>query len=220
MGNHLIALVVEGQTEEAFVTTLLAPSALSKGVTLAPIIVETSSTGTGSHRGGGGWKGYHDLLDDLLRQPHWHRVGLMIDYYGYPVGAPGRDSGRPKADDRQQLTEALNSRYAGTASVNRFHPLIVKHEFESLVLAAIDAGAGDGIMPGRALRSLRAAIKRADTPEDVNDGASTSPSKRLKHAYPRYIKTVDGITLIQQVGLTAVLERCPVFSAWWQQLLA
>ncbi|MDO4888756.1 MAG: DUF4276 family protein [Actinomycetaceae bacterium] len=219
-GFRRIALLVEGQTEEAFVNTLLAPSALSREVFLTPIVVKTSATPTGSRKGGGGWKGYDSMLIELLRQPHWHRVGLMIDYYGYPPGAPGRDQRRFDTGNRRQLTEELTSHYGSPAAADRFHPLIVKHEFESLVLAAIDAGAGDGVMPGKALRSLRAAIKQAGAPEDVNDGASTSPSKRIEHAYPRYSKTLDGIRLIEEVGLTAVLERCPVFNAWWQELLA
>lgn len=26
----------------------------------------------------------------VLHSSHWHRVGLLIDYYQYPKGAPGR----------------------------------------------------------------------------------------------------------------------------------
>ncbi|SDM31504.1 DUF4276 family protein [Actinomyces ruminicola] len=220
MSIRWVALLVEGQTEEAFANTVLAPTAESQGVSLTPMVVKTSATPTGSHKGGGGWQGYDRMLRNLLRQPHWRRVGLMIDYYGYPPGAPGQNGRRSDANDRHQLTEALTSHYVDPAAADRFCPLIIKHEFESLVLAAIDGGAGDEIIPSQALRSLRAAIKLAGTPEDVNNGAATSPSKRLKRAFPRYSKTVDGITLIQQVGLTAILERCPVFSAWWRELLA
>lgn len=219
MSVRLVALLVEGQTEEAFVNTVLAPSAQSQGVSLTSMIVKTSATPTGSHKGGGGWQGYDRMLRNLLRQPHWHRVGLMIDYYGYPAGAPGQDDHQPDANDRRLLTEALTSHYGDPAAADRFCPLIIKHEFETLVLAAVDGGAGDEIIPGQALRSLRAEIQRAGAPEDVNNGTSTSPSKRLKRAFPRYSKTVDGITLIQQVGLSAILERCPVFGAWWRELL-
>jgi hypothetical protein len=34
------------------------------------------------------------------------------------------------------------------------------------------------------------------------------------------MKTVTGPLLIAQAGLGAVLERCPVFAEWWEDLLA
>ena len=63
-------------------------------------------------------------------------------------------------------------------------------------------------------------ITRAGGPEQVDHGPATSPSKRLRKADPNYIKTVTGPLLIAEVGLGAVLNRCPTFADWWQDLLS
>ena len=102
----------------------------------------------------------------------------------------------------------------------RFRPLVVLHEIEALVLAAVDAGQGDGVIPDHALADLRRAITRAGGPEKVNNGPSTSPSKRLARASRHYDKVMTGPGLIADAGLSAILERCPVFAAWWEDLLA
>lgn len=210
-----VILLVEGQTEEALVRDILAPAALTRTVYLQSAIVKTSATPAGSRRGGGTWKHYDTLLRTFLSQPHWHKVGVLIDYYGYPPGAPARDAHGASALRQQAQVNALRKTYADP----RFRPLVVLHEIEALVLAAIQAGQGDGVLSPQALARLRADIKRAGGPELVNDGQNTSPSKRLLRADPDYLKTVTGPRLIADAGLRAILERCPVFATWWEDLL-
>ena len=212
-----IAVLVEGPTEEAIVRDVLVPAALRRAVRLVPIIVITSATPTGARRGGGHWRHYNKQLRALLRGSHWHRVGLLIDYYQYPKGAPGRDAEcRNHGEHQRAITEALRAAHPDP----RFRPLVVLHEIESLVLAAIDAGQGDEVIPDHALADLRRAITRAGGPEKVNNGPSTSPSKRLARASRHYDKVMTGPGLIADAGLSAILERCPVFAAWWEDLLA
>lgn len=188
---------------------------------MTPVVVTTSATPTGAHHGGGHWKHYHTQLQDLLKASHWHRVGLLLDYYQYPKGAPEREEATSSeslgSTGRQAtLMAALRAEYPDP----RFRPLVVLHEIEALVLAAIDAGQGDGLLPRQGLAELRQAITRAHCPEQVNDGPSTAPSKRLEAADPGYMKTVTGPLLVSEAGLPAVLERCPTFKDWWDDLLA
>ena len=144
-------------------------------------------------------------------------MGLLIDYYQYPKGAPGRDAEcRNHGEHQRAITKALRAAHPDP----RFRPLVVLHEIESLVLAAVDAGQGDGVIPDHALADLRRAITRAGGPEKVNNGPSTSPSKRLARASRHYDKVMTGPGLIADAGLSAILERCPVFAAWWKDLLA
>lgn len=103
---------------------------------------------------------------------------------------------------------------------SRFRPLVVLHEIEALVLAAIDAGRGEGLIPARGLTRLRREIARAGGPERIDHGPSTAPSKRLLRADPGYLKTVTGPLLVAEAGLSAVLARCPTFAAWWEDLLS
>ena len=207
-----MAVLVEGQTEEAVVEEVLAPAAMARDVSLLPIIVQTSTT----HRGGGHWKHYDRMLRTLLSQPHWSRVGLVVDYYGYPPGAPGRAGGLSGEASRQTLVSALRAQYPDA----RFHPLIMPHEIEALVLAAVAAGAGDGILTRSALATLQRAVRQAGGAERVNTGADRSPSRRLAHADPDYSKTVTGPLLLVEAGLPALLKGCPTFAAWWTGLLA
>ncbi|WP_316669625.1 DUF4276 family protein [uncultured Propionibacterium sp.] len=210
-----IALLVEGQTEEMLVKEVLAPAAAAEDVCLTPVVVITSATPVGAHRGGGHWRHYDTRLRALLRASHWYRVGLLLDYYGYPKGAPGRSVGGHGAERQRELVEAIRCEYADP----RLHPLVVLHEIEALVLAAIDAGHGNGLLPGKGLAALRRAVHEAGGPEQVDDGPTTSPSKRLERADPNYMKTVTGPLLIAEARLGAILERCPIFAAWWGELL-
>ena len=212
-----VCILVEGQTEEAVVKTLLIDAAQARGIYLTPIIVRTSLTPAGVSRGGGSWKHYDKQLNELLSQSHWDAIGLMVDYYGYPSGAPGFELSEASGDQRQpQIVAALKEHYPDP----RFHPLVVLHEIESLVLAAIRAGGGRGLLSEKTIEHLIRAIDDAGGPEKINNGEKTSPSKRLLALEPEYGKTSTGISILREVGLTAVLDRCPVFAAWWRTLLS
>lgn len=204
-----VALLVEGQTEERVVSDVLAPAALSRGVLLQPIVVRTSA----GHHGGGSWRNYHDKLRVLLNQSHWDTVGILIDLYGYPSGAPGRSPS--STSDREILIQALVDEYDSP----RFRPCIVLHEVEAWVLAAIDAGGADGELEPRQVARVRTAIEEAGGAEAVNSRPDLAPSKRLTRIVPGYLKVVNGPRWIAAAGLGAVLERCPVFKAWWEELL-
>ena len=212
-----VCILVEGQTEEAVVKTLLIDAAEARAIYLIPIIVRTSLTPAGASRGGGSWKHYDRQLNDLLSQSHWDLVGLIIDYYGYPSGAPGFELPEAPGDQRQQqIVAALKEHYPDP----RFHPLVVLHEIESLVLSAIRAGGGRGLLSEKTIEHLIRAIDDAGGPEKINNGEKTSPSKRLLTLEPEYGKTSTGISILREVGLAAVLDRCPVFAAWWRTLLS
>lgn len=216
-----VVILVEGQTEEALVKEVLGPAASKQRIYLQPVIVKTSETPKATHHGGGNWKHYGKMLKLFSAQKQWWRIGLLIDYYKYPAGAPDLNVEAPSesldsAGRQLALMAALRAEYPDP----RFRPLVVLHEIEALVLAAIDAGQGDGLLPRQGLAELRQAITRADGPERVNHGPSTAPSKRLEAADPGYMKTVTGPLLVSEAGLPAVLERCPTFTDWWEDLLA
>ena len=160
-----VVILVEGQTEETLVNEVLNPAASMRGTYVTPVVVTTSATPTGAHHGGGHWKHYHAKLQALLGAPHWHRVGLLLDYYQYPKGTPGREEATPSgslgsAGRQSALMAALRAEYPDP----RFRPLVVLHEIEALVLAAVDAGQGEAARPlgarerGRRRRAAHALI--------------------------------------------------------------
>jgi hypothetical protein len=52
------------------------------------------------------------------------------------------------------------------------------------------------------------------SPEIVNDGIDTAPSRRIIRAYPEYVKTFDGPLVIADTGLDSIRQRCPHADRW------
>ena len=68
--------------------------------------------------------------------------------------------------------------------------------------------------------SLRAeADTVAGDVELLNDSRHTAPSKRVLRCWPDYDKVTDGIEVIREAGLQAVIDRCPGLKSWVGQLL-
>jgi hypothetical protein len=217
----LVAILVEGQTEEQFVDRVLQPylnpDCRSDGVWLQPIVVTTSRTPAGSKaRGGGGWKHYDRNLNVLLGQSHWFRVGLLLDYYAYPRDAPGAQAAGRGRIRHRLLVEALATEYKDA----RFVPGVALHEFETWVIAAaIDR---PEILGERApAQRLQAVVREfSGDVELINDGQQTAPSKRVLDAWPGYSKTIDGIDAVLDAGLDRVLMHCPALRDWVERLVA
>lgn len=101
----------------------------------------------------------------------------------------------------------------------RLVPYLQRHEFETLVLASLDALARlvEDPVELDGLAKLRAVVAQ-QPPEDVNDGPSTHPSKRLENLIPSYRKTVHGPLALQGTGLASLRNVCPRFDAWVSKL--
>lgn len=216
----LVAIVVEGQTEEQFVTTVLQSYARDRGVELQPIVVPTGTTRSGNRfRGGGQWRHYDKILRTLCGQPHWARVGLLLDFYGYPKAAPGADVPGTAYERQSARVDALRLAIGD----QRFVPGVILHEFETLVFAAIiSRSAGlSGLEVRRDLERMvhNSVAAASGYVELVNDGPRSSPSHRITDVWPGYQKPVDGVRIIGSLPVDAWLEQCPTFSAWLRALL-
>jgi hypothetical protein len=58
------------------------------------------------------------------------------------------------------------------------------------------------------------------SPEMVNDGTETAPSKRILSVYPQYLKTVYGPLVIADAGLDSIRQRCPHADRWLRTIEA
>jgi trehalose-6-phosphate synthase len=56
------------------------------------------------------------------------------------------------------------------------------------------------------------------SPELINDGETTAPSKRILKLIPTYKKITDGIIIARKIGLEIMREKCPHFNQWLTQL--
>ena len=102
----------------------------------------------------------------------------------------------------------------------RFVPHVVLHEFETWVIAAA-MGAGSVLGDVSVAKALQAeADSVGGDVELLNDSRQTAPSKRVLRRWPDYDKVTDGIEVIREAGLGAVMDRCPGLKVWVEQLLA
>ena len=85
-----VALLVEGQTESAFVSNVLAPWLVAANVYVTPVIVKTSRSADGTTFKGGGsdWRHYERDLRLLLAAKQYRWVSILVDFYAYPRNAP------------------------------------------------------------------------------------------------------------------------------------
>src|SRR5260370_18972772 len=96
----------------------------------------------------------------------------------------------------------------------RFTAYLSLHEFEALLFsdpAKIAEALELGARPGTKLARIRNSFP---TPEHIDDDPNTAPSKRLLDVYPSYVKTVDGIRILNDIGLETVRQECPHFNDW------
>jgi hypothetical protein len=217
-----LVVVVEGQTEEAFVNDVLGPHLWSHGVFAAATIVGTPKRRGSSplKKGGGDWPRWERDIRRILAEQHQAdaRVSTLLDLYGLPAGFPGLEA-HGTDQNTVRRCENLEAALANTFGDWRLIPYVQRHEFEALVLAALASLRGFLDAPDdlAGLDGLSAAI--ADqAPEDVDDGKETAPSKRLLAHVPSYEKTVHGPLSVADLGLPALRARCPRFHAWVSKL--
>ena len=59
-----------------------------------------------------------------------------------------------------------------------------------------------------------------DSPELIDDGPGTAPSKRIIDHLPRYEsdKSTVGVQAAKRIGLARIRRRCPHFDKWIDRL--
>ncbi len=87
------------------------------------------------------------------------------------------------------------------------------HEFESLLFACPNEVAAVMCRPdgGAKLQEVR---EQFATPEEINEGAETHPSKRILNFFPDYRKRVHGPLATGRAGLETLRAECPHFDGW------
>jgi len=207
-------LLVEGQTEEAFVNELLVPYYARQGLYLIPIIVSTSP----GHKGGVvSYAKIKPQIEKLCKQDAGAHVSTLFDLYALPADFPGKAlEGYPANGSGHQKAEFLEAALALDIDQRTFIPNLLVHEFEALLFVRVEAFA-EWTDDDRVLEPLLA-VTRTTAPEDINDSPQTAPSKRILAAVPGYQKTVHGPLIACDIGLDAMRGACPHFAAWLSKI--
>ena len=99
-------------------------------------------------------------------------------------------------------------------------PYIQLHEFEATLLAQPDAILTYYGEYGREVARLTELALSVKSPELIDDGEDTAPSKRIISLIPAYgkAKPTAGPTIAAAIGLPTIRAKCPHFDAWLRQL--
>ncbi|MBD3821542.1 MAG: DUF4276 family protein [Thiotrichales bacterium] len=205
-----VYVMVEGQTEETFVREVLYDHFFRREIYIEAILVETKRGFTG------GLKSYAKVKPQIIRQcreKHNAWVTTMFDLYALPNDFPAKNmpdymhlrTGQQKA---QFLQEAL----AQDIDERHFIPNLVVHEFEALLFSNVQPFAD--WTDQQTVQSLQQIVNGFTTPEDINDGPQTAPSKRILQLMPQYDKVVQGALIANDIGLDQIRQQCSHFDGW------
>ena len=217
-----IHCIVEGQTELAVFTNILAPYIFSK---------------TGSYISfstlkytGGGIVNYSKLFVELrnhLRDKE-KILTTFFDYYGILESHhfPNYQEAKQKQSDPTKGVQLLEQGIADDLKskgieIRNFVPYIQLHEFEALLFSSAE---GFSLFNNPSIvADINSIITRYENPEDINDSPLTAPSKRIIAIFEkqglRYEKIIDGNNIATKIGLETLMERCPRFRNWVQLLI-
>lgn len=218
-----IRLIVEGATEQAFADQVLGPHLALRGLYLHASLIGSPGKKGGNVR----FERVAPQIKAALKQRSDTLVGTFFDYYGLKRW-PGLDTVRALQNPAPKtIAETLNEaavseieRALPDISVrNRFLPFTAVHEFEALLFAdSAKLAAGTGVPTARIEEAL---ARCGGSPEAIDNGPETAPSKRLE-AWTRnqYGKITTGIPIAEKIGIDAMRSACPNFDDWIQYLEA
>jgi hypothetical protein len=209
-----VLVLAEGQTEETFLKEVVAPYLHPFGVSLAITVLKTKRV-VNAPDFKGGISSYSQLQRDLrllLANKHSFPVTTMIDFYGLPSESPGikdmpvGDCYTKVAHVERNIEKDFNDR--------RLHVYLELHEFEAF--AFVDPKLLLQLYPSEeaAIKKLSAVRAAHETPEHINLGAETAPSKRIVKELKRYKKAIDGPSLAVELGVDMLCRSCKHFGEW------
>lgn len=209
-----LIIVVEGDTEEEFVKELLLPYFIEHEIYDVRAIKISTKAGFK-----GGFVNYDHLKRDVnryLKERKNQIITTFVDYFRLPNSVP-------KYDECQKIhfvdarIECLENSIREDFQNERFIPYIQKHEFEAVLFSS---NVGFESLFNEIADETQKIIDQYPNPEDINDQPQTAPSKRLKTIKSDYDKVADGNLIALEIGIEAILEKCPRFRNWIENLIS
>lgn len=217
-------LFAEGESELAFADTLLRPHLANFGVYLHPPVLVAHARKKGRvHRGGG--RKYLPMRNDILRfltQEHGGDVFFttMIDLYAIHREFPGLAEAEKLRNLPAKRVEALEQAFAKDIGDSRFIPYIQLHEYEAYLFSDPAWFAYFYEHHQNQIARLKAIAEKYDTPELIDDGQHSAPSKRIVAELSDYedAKSAVGPQVAELIGLEVIRGKCPHFATWLSRL--
>ncbi len=223
MWNIKVKVVVEGKTERLFVNKLLATYLSNHG-----ILITSKEAGK---EGGNKYSWAKSDIGIFLKMEMNTYISTMFDYFRIDSKWPGKANVYQRVKSGESISALQKAEMVETEMHNnivhsfhefradkRFVPYISMHEFESLLFSHPNALAEGLNVESSPFREI---LEQYDTPEEINDGDATAPSKRLERLCPFYnqkTKVSIDIRIAEAIGIPTMRKKCPHFDAWLRKL--
>lgn len=214
-------MLVEGQSDEAFVKQTLKPWLAERSVFVqGPVVLWTRRlpAGGGDRGGVGSWAQIRKSLAPLLGDSNaW--VTTLLDFYGLPDDLPGFVQQKGQGNAHEQVANVQAALADALGNPPRFVPFLALHELEAWLFVAptvVSEHFGSTALAAK----LAAEVPDLGGPESINHGPTSHPCARLSRHCPSYKKTSDGPTMLGKIGIAAIRDRCPHFDGWLTRLEA
>ena len=212
-----VRVLVEGQTEKAFVSEVLKPYFDPRQIYLHAVML----------RPRGGMPQYAQAKEAIVRSLKEDAALIcttMVDFYGMPTNWPGRDQAIQCLDCEDKanmiekgILEDIDGHLGDSCDSQRLIPYVQMHEFEALLFSSpekLAEGLGD-----KKLSSAFLTIRNEfSTPEEIDDHYETCPSRRIEKVFQGFKKTINGTTAARRIGLDIMRQECPHFNEWITKL--
>lgn len=212
-------LFAEGSTEQTFANTVLKPHLANFGVYMHnPVLIAHARKKGRIHRGGGrNFTAMQNDINRFLKQESGNDVFFttMVDLYALYTNFPGTEEAEKLRHDPYQRVDALEKSWFDETGDRRFIPFIQLHEFEAYLFVDVSQFA---FFFDNANSQISALQRDASSPELIDDGQHTAPSKRIIAQFPNYSKTTVSPQMAELIGLENIRSKCPHFNAWLERL--
>jgi hypothetical protein len=214
---HIFA---EGITEQVFAHTVLRRHLAYFGVYLQkPVLTAHRKKKAQVHRGGG--RHFFPMQNDIKRRLKEDSgadvyFSTMIDLYALYSDFPGRETADKLRHIPRDRVKFLEESWLRETSDSRFIPFIQLHEFEGYLFVDVTKFSEFFDSSSRGIRELQNVADSVTSPELIDDGQHSAPSRRIIEEFPQYerLKSSVGPQMAELIGLAKIRSVCPHFDAW------
>ena len=142
----------------------------------------------------------------------------MFDLYKLPGDFPGYEDSLKHSDPLARI-KSLEESFGEDINHPRFIPYIQLHEFEALLFTdptKLSVYFFDKQKQIENLQAIWGKSTKFPTPEHIDDGETTAPSKRIGKEIPAYLslKVIAAPMVAKEIGLSAMRGKCAHFNEW------
>jgi hypothetical protein len=206
-----VHIFCEGPTEETFVKRVLFSYFIELGISLNAIGLRNGSKKGGISTYG---KVKYQIAKKCKEDSNaW--VTTLIDFYGLPSDFPS-----PKLItglSSIETAKAIEREFQKDVAQPNFIAHIIVHEFESLLFSQPEVFR-NWFDDEKMISQLIKVRSEFESPEHINGGYDTAPSRRISQTCNKYEKIIDGLNIALDIGLDKIRKECPMFDSWITRL--